>query len=91
MSMSDWKVTGSRENLTGNWVYYAYTAANALFRAIHFSRHVDIGGEDHMATNDNHYYYYGWTKTYNDNNMPDQYKDALKKAWEDYFKVLPEK
>ncbi len=45
--MTDWKVTGNIEHNNGNWVYYAYTAANALFQAVHFSRNVDVPRNDH--------------------------------------------
>ncbi|MDB9372348.1 hypothetical protein [Nodularia sphaerocarpa] len=86
-NMDNWKVTGSIENNTGNWVYYAYTAANAIFQTIHFSRHVDIPREDHMATNDNLYYYYGFTGTFNTQNIPENIRKALTDAWRDYFSV----
>jgi hypothetical protein len=83
--MSDWRITGHIENNTGDWVYYAYTAANALFQTIHFSRHVDAPRDDHMATNDNLYYYYGFTGTFNTQNMPQNIREALTAAWRDYF------
>ena len=87
MSMSDWHITNARENNTGNWVYYVASAALSLFQNIHFSRHVDIPGQDHMATNDNRYYYYGYTGTFNTPNMPAAIRDALVQAWNNYFTV----
>ncbi len=86
-NMSSWSTTGSRENNTGNWVYYVYTAANALYQGIHFSRHVDSPGNDHMATNDGLYYYFGYTGTFNTPNIPGNIRQELVQAWRDYFTV----
>jgi len=87
MSMTDWKITGNRENRTGNWVYYVASAALHAFHDIHFSRHVDNHFEDHMATNDNKYYYFGNTGTFNTPRMPDAIRDTLVQAWNNYFSV----
>lgn len=85
--MNDWRITNSMENLTGNWVYYIHIAGQIVLQNIHFSRHVDAPGDDHMATNDGQYYYYGFTGTFNDVNMPQAIRDALVEAWENYFSV----
>ncbi|MFF9480571.1 hypothetical protein [Streptomyces sp. NPDC014733] len=84
--MSDWTISNSKENNTGNWVYYVCTVF-AQFANIHFSRHVDVPGQDHMATNDNQYYYYGVTGTFNTPNMPASVRQALVDAWNNYFTV----
>ncbi|WP_445249343.1 hypothetical protein [Microcoleus sp. OTE_8_concoct_300] len=86
-NMGDWKLTNAKENLTGNWVYYVYSAANALYQGIHFSRHVDNSYDDHIATDDRMYYYYGNTRSFNTPNIPQQIRDTLIKAWQDYFSV----
>ncbi|AJT66371.1 hypothetical protein [Streptomyces chattanoogensis] len=88
MPMQDWRPTNAMENLTGNWVYYVCTAVNA-FANIHFSRHVDNSAEDHMATNDGAYYYYGVTGTFNQaaQHADQSIRQALYDAWQDYFKV----
>lgn len=88
MPMQDWRPTNAMENLTGNWVYYACTAVNA-FANIHFSRHVDNGADDHMATNDGAYYYYGVTGTFNQaaRQADQSIRQALYDAWQDYFNV----
>jgi hypothetical protein len=87
MSMSDWGITNAIENLTGNWVYYIYTAGQVAYQNIHFSRYMDDPSRDHMATNDNQYYYYGFTGTYNTNDMPQDIREALLAAWNSYFSV----
>lgn len=86
MSMSDWKISNSSENNTGNWVYYVCTVL-AQFANIHFSRHVDNPADDHMATNDNQYYYYGVTGTFNAaaQHAPQAVRDTLVQAWQNYF------
>ncbi|MFB6784525.1 hypothetical protein ACFCX0_46515 [Streptomyces sp. NPDC056352] len=88
MPMQNWRITNAMENVTGNWVYYICTAVTA-FSNLHFSRHVDNPSDDHMATNDGAYYYYGATGTFN---QAAQYADqsvrqALVDAWNDYFRV----
>ena len=85
--MSDWKITNAIENQTGNWVYYIYTGAITALQNIHFSRHIDQIGEDHMATNDGNYYYYGFTGTFNTNDISEYIRDALVNAWNNYFQA----
>ncbi|WP_422884764.1 hypothetical protein [Nannocystis pusilla] len=89
MSMNDWKIANALENLTGNWVYYVCNTI-AAFANIHFSRHVDNPGDDHMATNDNEYYYYGYTGIFSHRGggaVPQAIRDALYQAWRNYFQV----
>lgn len=86
-NMGNWKITSALENLTGNWVYYVYSAANVIYQGIHFSRHMDNPYDDHMATNDRMYYYYGNTESFNTPNIPPQTRDKLINAWRDYFSV----
>jgi hypothetical protein len=88
MAMSDWKITGALENLTGNWVYYVCNGV-AAFAGLHMSRHVDNPGEDHVATNDGRYYYYGFTGTFNvaAQHAGEAVRQSLVNAWKDYFTV----
>ncbi|MGA5702423.1 hypothetical protein [Peterkaempfera bronchialis] len=88
MSMSDWKITGQLENLTGNWVYYVCSGI-AAFANLHLSRHVDNPGQDHVATNNGEYYYYGVTGTFNQaaQHAPQAVRQALVDAWNNYFTV----
>jgi hypothetical protein len=86
--MQDWRIANAMENLTGNWVYYA-CATVAAFANIHFSRHVDNPSDDHMATNDGAYYYYGVTGTFNQaaQHAAPAVRQMLVDAWNDYFRV----
>ena len=88
MSMSDWTIANAMENLTGNWVYYVCTSV-AAFASLHMSRHVGSHGEDHVATNDGLYYYYGVTGTFNQaaQHAPQAVRQMLVDAWENYFAV----
>ncbi|MDI5963447.1 hypothetical protein POF50_008150 [Streptomyces sp. SL13] len=88
MTMSDWKITGAMENLTGDWVYYVCTGV-AAFAQLHMSRHVDSPGDDHMATNDRRYYYYGVTGTFNAaaRAAPQAVRQLLVDAWRNYYSV----
>jgi hypothetical protein len=84
MSMSDWRPN----NMSGNeWVYYVYAAGVAAFRALHMSRNPFDVFQDHMATNDNQYYYYGNTNSFNTPNMPQNVRDTLVAAWRDFYTV----
>ena len=86
MSMSDWKITGQMENMTGNWVYYV--SEIAAFAAVHMSRHVDNPRDDHMATSDG-LYYFGFTGTFNvaAQHASQAARQMLVDAWNDYFNV----
>ena len=87
MPMNDWVITSYRDSsLTGTWVYYI-NPVNPKFANIHFSRCVDGGNRDHMATNDRAYYYFGMTKTFNTPDVPHATQEILINAWEDYFTV----
>lgn len=88
MPMNNWHITNAMENQTGNWVYYICTAVGA-FANLHFSRHVDNPADDHMATNDRSYYYYGLTGTFNQaaQQATPAIRQALVDAWNDYFTV----
>ena len=87
MSMSDWSVSNSVDIPTAGWVYYVYTAGSTIFSTIHMSRNIDDPFADHMATNDRMYYYYGYTESFNTNNIPEQIASLLKQAWSNYFTV----
>ncbi len=86
MPMDNWRITNAMENATGNWVYYICTAV-ASFANLHFSRHVDNPAEDHMATNDGAFYYYGVTGTFNQaaQHADQSVRQMLIDAWNDYF------
>ena len=83
--MSDWVIANYVDSsLTGAWVYYLNLKPK--FQNIHFSRCVDNGDRDHVATDDGAYYYFGVTGTFN-TTPPSITKKRLKDAWKDYFTV----
>jgi hypothetical protein len=84
MSMSDWRPNNMSAN---EWVYYVYTAGVAAFNALHMSRNPFDSMQDHMATNDNQFYYYGNTGTFNTPNIPAAIRSALQGAWSDFYTV----
>ena len=82
--MTDWVITNYVDSsLTGTWVYYL----NPNFPGIHFSRCVDDGNRDHVATNDRAYYYFGVTRTFSTPATPALTQQTLINAWNDYFTV----
>lgn len=87
--MSDWKISNYRDPTLGEiWVYYVYKDPNRIdFQDIHMSRSVDEPNQDHMATNDRNCYYFGVTKTFNRDDVPNDIQNNLKNAWKDYFTV----
>jgi hypothetical protein len=84
MTMSDWRQNNMAPN---EWVYYVYTAGVAAFQALHMTRNPFDSMQDHMATNDNQYYYYGNTDSFNTASMPDVVRNALVAAWRDFYTV----
>ncbi|MEH1938946.1 MAG: hypothetical protein V7L01_01835 [Nostoc sp.] len=88
-NMDDWRISNAVENNTGNWVYYVYNGANALFASYHMSRNADNRSRDHMATfvNGITYYYFGNTGTFNIPNLPANIAQTLVNAWRDYYNV----
>ncbi|MCL6293908.1 hypothetical protein [Jejuia spongiicola] len=83
--MTDWKISNYTDPLHINqtWVYYT----NPNFPNIHMSRSVDNPNQDHMATNNRLYYYYGVTNTFNVFGIPLVVQTNLTDAWKDYFTV----
>lgn len=86
--MSDWKKSNYVDpNNAGTWVYYEDERSPKIFPNIHISRSVDNSNRDHTATDDRQYYYFGVTKTVNNNRMPRDIRTNLENAWIDYFRV----
>ncbi|HBB88613.1 MAG TPA: hypothetical protein DC047_13460 [Blastocatellia bacterium] len=82
--MDDWKITNYVDpTLPGTWVYYR----NPNFPNLHFSRCVDDGDRDHVATDDRVFYYFGVLKTFNTPAIPLHTQRTLIDAWNDYFTV----
>ncbi|MEM8723249.1 MAG: hypothetical protein AAGE84_28850 [Cyanobacteria bacterium P01_G01_bin.39] len=84
--MNNWKIVNYIDPVLENrksWVYYK----NFEFQNIHFSRCIANSNQDHMATDDHEYYYYGVTKSFNKRNIPDDIKNLLVRGWNNYFSV----
>jgi len=96
MPNSSWRQTTPRDNLGGNWLYFAYVGMSLAFNTLHFAWDRNGAGPrlTHIAVNGNPQWRYAggggghWFGEHferiHEEDVPVQVRNVLKQAWSDF-------